>query len=536
MKKGWKWMGVLAIAVIIALILVIYVGQKKPVTKAPEKPSVVTYAYATPDIIVFWDPSDTYSNEIVAMNNFYEQLVRYTPLKDKVMPVLAEKWDISDDGLVWTFYLRKGVKFHCGNEMTAEDVKFSVERTKKRGKGAAFIWGSVKKIDVVDKYTVKFTLDYPAPLDLIASAGYCAHMFCKKCTEAHGKEKGDDGHKWFAEGNECGTGPYKLQGYTKSELVMTRFDDYWGGWTGKHFDQAIIKSVPERSTARQMLEAGQVDIVNDLPIEMLETLGKNPNIEITSTPAFQNLFGLLNTKKAPLDNELVRKAIAYAFPYDTVIQHIWKGNATQSKGAIPKGLWGYCDDIFQYTHDLEKAKELLTRAGYPTGGFKLTLTYNSGDENERKTAELFKPELAKLGIDLDIRGMPWESQWSLGKATNPEDRQHIFLFYWWPDYPDPLSWLQSMFHSEDEITFNLSYYYNEKADTLIDKASRIAGIDRDKAARLYCDAQNILVDDAVALFIWDQMYRRAKQRSLKGYNDNPAYPHVVFFYEVYREK
>ena len=227
---------------------------------------------------------------------------------------------------------------------------------------------------------------------------------------------------------------------------------------------------------------------------------------------------------------------SYAFPYDDVIEYVWKGNAAQSKGAIPKGLWGHCDNIFQYTHNIEKAKELLTEAGYPEGGFKLTLTYNSGDENERKTAELFKAELIKLGIDLDIRGMPWDSQWSLAKATNPKDRQDIFVMYWWPDYMDPLSYLINLFHSEDEPFFNLCYYKNPTVDQMIDEALQTAGIDRAKATQLCYDVQKILVDDAPAIFIWDQIYTRAKQKTLKGYIDNPVYPHVVFFYDLYREE
>jgi len=535
MKREWKWIGVVAVVLVMTFVLGVYPDQERGAAKAAQKPSVVSFGYASPDLIVFWDPSDTYSNEIVAMNNFYEQLVRYDSASDKVYPVLAEKWDTSSDGLVWTFYLKKGVKFHSGDEMTAEDVKFSIDRTMQRGKGAAYIWGPVKAIDVVDKYTVKFTLEYPAPLDMIASAGYCAHIFSKKYTEARGKEKGDDGHKWFAEGNECGTGPYKLESHSKAEIVMKKFDDYWGGWEGKHFDIAVIRAVPERSTARQMLEAGQLDLVHNLPIEMIGALEKNPNIEIVRTPSFQNLFGLMNTQKPPMDNKLVRQAVSYAFPYKTVIDHVWKGNATQSKGAITKGLWGHCENIMQYKQDLTKAKELLKQAGFPDGGFKLTLTYNSGDEGERKTAELFKPELAKLGIDLEIRGMPWESQWSLAKATNPKERQDIFLFYWWPDYPDPISWLQSMFHSEEKVTFNLSYYSDKKVDELIDEGSRISGVDRNKATNLYCEAQSIFVDDAVALFVWDQMYIRPKLTSLKGYKDNPVYPHVIFFYDLYRE-
>ena len=159
---------------------------------------------------------------------------------------------------------------------------------------------------------------------------------------------------------------------------MTKFDDYWKGWEGKHFDKVIIKSVPESATARQMLEAGELDIVDDLPLEMIDALEKNPKIEIVRTPSFQNLMAFFNTEKAPLDNKLVRQALSYAFPYDDVINYVWKGNANQSRGPIPKGLWGHSDTLFQYSHDIQKAKDLLTHAGYPNGGFKLTLTYNSG--------------------------------------------------------------------------------------------------------------------------------------------------------------
>lgn len=524
MKKEWKWLSLFIMGVLIAAS---FVGCKGKAKGEAEKPSLVTYGYTTSDIVTTWDPSDSYSNEIVAMNIFYEKLVRYDSVRDRIIPELAEEWDVSDDGLEWTFTIRKGVKFHCGEELTAEDVKFSIDRVLERGKGAAYIWDSVNQIDVVDKYTVKFILDYPAPLDLIASAGYSSHIFRKRGEEEYG---------WFSEASECGTGPYKLESYTKSELVMTKFEDYWRGWDQNHFEKVIIKSVPESSTARQMLEAGELDIVDDLPLEMIEALEKNSKIEIVRTPSFQNLLGFFNTETQPLDNKRLRQALSYAFPYDTVINHIWKGNANQSKGPVPKGLWGHNENLFQYTHDIEKAKALLTEAGYPDGGFKLTLTYNSGDEPERKTVELYKAELAKLGIDLEIRGMPWDSQWALAKATNPKDRQDIFVMYWWPEYLDPLTYLINLYHSEDEIVFALSYYKNPEVDSLIDEALKTAGVDRERATRLCYDIQEILVDDAVGLFVWDQMYIRAKQASLKGYVDNPAYPHVVFFYDLYREK
>src|SRR5699024_579090 len=118
---------------------------------------IATYG-AHIDVMVFWDPSDSYSNEIVAMNNMYETLLRYDPETEDFTNILAEDYDVSEDGLTWTFQLREGVKFHTGNEMTAESAKASIERTIDRGKGAAFIWDAVEEINVTDTYTLEFVL------------------------------------------------------------------------------------------------------------------------------------------------------------------------------------------------------------------------------------------------------------------------------------------------------------------------------------------------------------------------------------------
>ncbi len=498
--------------------------------KEPEgtiQPKLTIYAYQS-EPVIFWDPSDTFSNEIIVMNNLYEQLIRYDPLKDEYTYLLATDFDVSEDGMVWIFELRQGVKFHCGEDFDASTVKYCVERTMERGQGASFIWDPVDEVNVVDDYTVEFRLKYPAALDMIASAAYTAHMFCPKCTE-------EKGHDWYVQGNACGTGPYMLEYWERgNEVVLARFEDYWGGWTGKQFDKAIVKMIQEAGTRRQMLEAGEVDIVDTLPFEDLEALEGNPNLEIVVTPSFQNMICFFNIEKPPLDNKLVRQAISYAVPYDDIIDHVMCGYAEQSRGPIPKALWGHHDTLFQFEYDLEKARELLKKAGYEDG-FKLLLTYKSGDENERKSAELLKSTLKELNIDLEIRGMPWEPQWEMAKATNPQDRQDLFIMYWWPDYADPYSWLNSLFHSEDTIVFNLSYWKNEAYDKLIEEANQISGVDRERAIELYKQAQELIMEDVPAMFFFDQQFARAKQRSLKGYYDNPLYSHVVFFYDLYKE-
>jgi peptide/nickel transport system substrate-binding protein len=211
------------------------------------------------------------------------------------------------------------------------------------------------------------------------------------------------------------------------------------------------------------------------------------------------------------------------------------GYARQSKGTVPYGLWGHSEDIFQYSYNLTKAKQLLAQAGHPNGGFSLVYTYNAGDEYERRSGELYKSELAKLGITVDLRGMPWEQQWAMATAENPADRQDIFVMYWWPDYPDPYTFLGPMFHSEQTIVFNFGYYSNPEYDKLIDDAASMAGTNRDQALAMITQAQQKLVQDAPAIFFFDQEYTRAKRTNLMGYVDNPVYAHVVFWYDCYRE-
>jgi len=488
------------------------------------------YAYnSTP--VTDWDPSVEFSNGIVSLNNVYETLLKYDPLEDKIIMVLATDYTTSDDGLTWIFTLRKGVKFHDGTDFNAEAVKFSVERTINMNMGASFIWAPVDKVNVIDDYTVEFKLKYPAPLDLICSSGYAAFIMSPTAVKSH-----PDG--WLTEGHEAGTGPYMLESYQeeRQEVKLTWFKDYWGGWEGNHFKKAVIKGVSEAVTRRLLIEKGDVDITIELPYEDIAPLQNNKDVNILIGSSFQNLMLYFNTQKEPLNNKLVRQALSYAFPYQDVVSYCLEGYGRQGRGPVPYGLWGHSEELFQYQYDLDKAKKLLEEAGYPNGGFKLLLTYMSGDEAERKTVELFKAKLAVLNIDLEIRGMPWDSQWALARDNNLDKRQDIFVMYWWPDVCDPHCWLYSNFYSEEEPFFNLCYYNNKEFDALVDKGSEESGVDRDKAAKTYIKAQEKLLEDAPAVFIYDKKNVFFLNKNFKGFKDNPAYPNVVFFYEVYREK
>ena len=502
-----------------------------PATEAPsaEAGRASIFVYAHPADFPDLDPAKSYSNDSVVMSNCYESLTFYNPpgSKEVLSPKLAVSWESNEDATEWTFHLREGVKFHDGEPFNAEAVKYSISKTTELGIGSAYIWDPVEEMEVVDDYTIKFKLSYSAPLDLIASTGYAAWIYSPKSYE----EKGSD---WFAEGHCAGTGPYTIESYERgSRLVMTRFEEYWGGWQPGQFEKVVFEISQDPVVNQQKIEAGAADFTYTLPPDNLEALKANQDLVVYENSSFQNLVGLLNTKKPPLDNVKVRQALSYSFPYEQFITGVMGERATQARGVVPAGMWGRSDELFQYTYDLEKARQLLTEAGYPPdGGFKLLMTYASGDLDEQQLGELWKAELAKLGIELKVQGMNWEAQWDLSKS-DPLKAQDIFVMYWWPDYVSPLCFLYGMFHSEATL-FNLGYYSNPDYDKLVDDGNVETGVDREKAAEMFIQAQQILLDDAVSLFFYDVKNIHFARADVKGFVDNPAYPHVVFVYQLSR--
>jgi peptide/nickel transport system substrate-binding protein len=131
-----------------------------------------------------------------------------------------------------------------------------------------------------------------------------------------------------------------------------------------------------------------------------------------------------------------------------------------------------------------------------------------------------------------VRGLAWPAQWGKAKSSDPAERQDILLFYWWPDYADPYSWFINLFHTEDKPFFNLSYYSNPKLDQMIDSVESLAATDRDQAISTYQTMQEMLLADMPAISLYTQVYQKAMQSSLGGFLDNPAYPNVVFGYDL----
>ncbi|MEA2377070.1 MAG: peptide/nickel transport system substrate-binding protein [Thermoleophilaceae bacterium] len=514
---------------ILALAVAALLGAGCGSSSAPQADKSFTYA-AGSQIMIGWDPSTSYSNEILAMQNMYETLTRYNAETAKAEPLLATKWTSSDDAKTWTFDIRKGVTFHTGRPVTPAAVKASIDRTIKLNEGAAGIWSSVDSITTRGDNQVVFKLKFPAAIDLVASASYASYIYDPEVAPAK------DLKKWFTDGNEAGTGPYQLASWKKGQDVEVRlkqYPKYWGGWKGRHYDRLVFRVVPAATTAAQLLRSGEVDFVQRLGPQLASSFKNDENVVVTAQPSWQNLIAMYNTQRPPLDDKRVRQAISYAIPYKGIIDSL-KGGVAPSSGIIPEGLWGYTEDLPNFTYDPAKAKQLLADAGYGPGGkaMKLSLTYVQGDTDEQQVTTLMKSELAQLNIDVDVQPLQWQTQWSKAQSEKESERQDMLLWYWWPDYPNPYSWFKSLFRTESPPYANLAYYSNESVDKQIDEVDAIAATDRDAAIAVYKDLQEQLIEDAPGVSVYTQVYQRAMLTGIGGFKENPAYPNVVFGYDL----
>lgn len=477
--------------------------------------------------VTTWDPVSSFSTEAAYLANMYEQLLRINPPNnpERFTPLLAESWESSEDGLSWTFYLRPNVTFHDGEKMDADAVKMSLEAAASRG-GASFIWWMLDTIEVVDPLTVKINLTVAAPIDLIASSLYAAWIVSPKALEATAADE-----TYFESAVDAGTGPYVLESYVPDqELVFTRYEDYWGGWSDRQYDQVIVSIVPEATTRQQMLEGGEVDLATALPVENIADFENNPNYTVYKEPSFYNYLGYFNVLRPPLDNPLVRQALSYAIPYEDIIKIGAKGLGTQSRGPVPAGVWPWSEEVPQYTYDLEKAKELLKEAGFENGGFSLRLTYAAENPTEEAFAPLIKDSFAQIGVDVTLEAIAFNQQWEEAKA-DPPNAQDMFLVLYWPTYSDAGSDnLWSLFYYTEAPFFNLSYWNNPTYNTLIDEAIAMTVTDPATSQEKYIEAMTLLVEEAPGLFFFDTMAVFVVPSKIEGYQYNLNYPFVQYFF------
>jgi peptide/nickel transport system substrate-binding protein len=506
-----------------AAVLISALGITANVCAAPAK-NTATYAmYAD---MKDWDPAIAFSMEVVMLVNVYEPLLWYNPpgSKDQFSPALATDWSVSDDGLTWTFKLRKGVNFHDGAKLDAAAAKSSIERTMKLKKGAYYIWSGVEKITAVDQYTLTIKTKNPLPIDLIASSQYGSYIYSPKAAEK--------GTEWFSKGNAAGTGPYHVRQWIKGQhVVLEKSDDYWGGWDKDKFDRILLKVVTENATQVQMLKSGEADFISLVPADAVATLNKEEGITAEAVASWKNSQFLINTKKYPTDNKKFRQALTHLWDYQTVVRDIYAGHAEVAKGVVPATLWGHNAALKTPEFDPGKALKLLQDSGVPQKDWKVSMSYIGTSEEYKNSALLFQEMGRQIGLEIDLAPGEWGVIWANAKKL--ETAPNLQSMTWWPTYPTPNDWLTGLFRTEEKALFNLSHYSNPEYDKLIDAAAALEGSDRPKAISNYAKAQQILVDDATAIFYADIKKRIARQSNIQGLTVNPAYD-GVFFYQLSR--
>jgi peptide/nickel transport system substrate-binding protein len=502
----------------------------------------IVFTYATSQETMTFDPAIALDEtELANVMNTYEPLVY--PVKGKApKPWLAERWEASEDGLVYTFYLRKGVKFHDGTELTAEDVAFSMDRMLRLKKGYSWLWVGVLDpgdTKVIDKYTVAFHLNEPfgpfiATLVLFFIMNEDLIMANIKPGE-FGKF-GDYGQEFLATA-DAGSGPYMVESVELGDRITFRkFEDYWRGWEENQIDKIRWLVIPERATQVAMLKKGDADMVDQwLSPETYKDLAATPGVVVQEDPNPQLYFFHMHNKKPPLDCIYVRKAISYAYDYETTIKDIFKGGV-QAQGPVPILMPGHNPDVVVYRRDIEKAKEYLQKSKYSLEELKkmkLTYVWVTGVELERMTGLLLKSNLKEIGLEVEIRGEMWSR--IVDMVTKPETTPHFVAIYHTAKYPSPDSHTYLMFHPRAWGTYmSASWYENPKVTELLDKARRT--VDMEERYKLYGEVQRIVTEDAALLFIINPMHRIAFRDHVKGYEFMGILGYDLVFYNLRMER
>src|SRR5262245_202399 len=441
---------------------------------------VITYK----DDVATLDPAIGYDWQNWSMiKSLFDGLMDYEPGTTNLKPDLAESFDISDDGKTFTFKLRAGVKFHNGREMTAEDVKYSIERAanpKTQGPGAGFFHSikgydavaggtaeTLEGITVVDPLTIKFELSQPDATFLHVMAINFAHVVPKEEVEKYGADFGK---------HPVGTGAYKLAEWTLGQrLVFERNPDYWNKGL-PHLDKITFEIGQEPIVALLRLQKGEIDIPGDgIPPAKFQEVMSDPEQKARVVIGGQLHTGYvtMNTQMPPFDNAKVRQAVNMAINKDRIVKLI-NNRAEPANQPLPPSMPGYDKDFKGYAYDVGKAKALLAEAGFPDG-FETELFAMNTDPNPR-IAQAIQQDLAAVGIKASIKALDQASVIAAGGQKDGAPMIWSGGMAWIADFPDPSNFYGPILGCGGAVPggWNWSWYCNKTLDKKMVEADSMA--------------------------------------------------------------
>ena len=447
----------------------------------------------TPDL----DPAvATTGSSCIAVVNIYDTLVY--PGKDGLEPRVAERWEASDDGLTYTFYLKKGIKFHNGDELTASDVAFSMNRLLAIGEGYAYLFAdSMDSVEAPDDYTVVFHLKKtfgPFVSALVRLPILNEEQVMANKQDGPYGEFGDYGKSWLVS-NDAGSGAYISKELVQQDYFLAaKYDDWFMGWSNEYAPDGFkMMAITEASTVRTMIANKELDVTDQWQsTETLAALEKMDGVSIGefSTYLVYNMY--YNTQLAPMDDVNFRRAISCLIDYDTICNTVFI-DSVRARGPVPAGVLGHTDTtVFEY--DLEKAKEYLAASKYADnyGDYTVEILCNSDVANLEKVALMIQSAASQIGLTVEISRAPWVS--IIDRLGSFDTTPHMLAVNGAPGYNEAGAYLESRYHSKTAGTWEQGeWLLNDGVDSMIEDA--MATIDQEERFAKYADIQKYIVDE-----------------------------------------
>lgn len=496
------------------------------------------FVYVAQQVVGSVDPAKIIDEtEVIAAVNLYDPLV-YPKVDENSMdpgPHLAESWEISEDGLTYTFTLRDDVVFHSGNPLTAEDVIYSMERMQAINEGNSWLWDGVLEegsVTALDEQTVQFTLNTPyAPF--LSSMTQLFIVDSQELTDH--QEDGDFGEygdygQAYLENNVAGSGPYTLENWDReSQLDFAAFDEYWMGWNEGQLEEVQMRIITEEATVKTLLVSGQADLVHQwLTASAYEEFSSNEAITVQTDIGSQLQHMPMNNQKAPTDDVNVRKAIAQVFDYQTVLDSIVP-DSSQAEGPVPNGVSGHSDNVTVFQQDIELAKDYLDQSEYADEELTVSFMYLSDNPQHRQYAQLLQSNLSEIGITVELMPVTWPQ--ITEAATNPETTPNLALISDSLKYPHVDSHTFGIYHPSTHGSYrSMSWYDNPEVTQLLETARET--IDQEEQLAVYQEVQDLVTADAPSIYIVNPDHNVAFRDYVNGYTYVGIMGYDISFYHL----